>query len=222
MSNPLPRYYADMQCTQLSTTVLSSELRDGLVIVTLADTIFHPQGGGQPADRGEILGSQGILKVTQVKKREDGAIEHIGIMSDGMIEPGEEVLCEIDTAWRQLHSRLHSAGHLLDVVLDQLSIQWQPGKGYHFADGPYVEYLTQEVPDAELAARIEAAAATLIATNIPTTIDLQGTTRIVRLGDKSVPCGGTHVQALGEIGSLHIRYIKQKQGVVKIGYNISP
>lgn len=222
MPNTLPRYYTDMACYTLTTRITSCTERDGLTVLILEDTIFHPQGGGQPADRGEIKGPHGNLWVTQVKKREDGSIEHIGTMSDGTIEPSEEVLCEIDPNWRQLHSRLHSAGHLLDIVLDQLSIQWQPGKGYHFADGPYVEYLTQEVPDPALAARIETTAATLIATNVPTTIDLQGTKRIVRLGGKPVPCGGTHVQALEEIGSLQIRHIKHKQGVVKIGYSISP
>ncbi len=220
MENTLPRYYTDMQCYQLSTNVTHSETHDGLTVITLEDTIFHPQGGGQPADRGTIEGSQGLMQVTHVKKRENGMIEHIGTMIEGAITSGDAVTCAIDQAARQLHSRLHSAGHLLDVALEKLSLCWEPGKGYHFIDGPYVEYLTTDTPDTDLAQQIEHITAQLVQENIPTIIELQGTKRIVHLGGKAVPCGGTHVQSLGEIGTLKIRNIKQKQGTVKIGYTL--
>ena len=41
---------------------------------------------------------------------------------------------------RRLYARLHSAGHMLDIVVKNLKLGWIPGKGYHFPDGPYVEY----------------------------------------------------------------------------------
>lgn len=41
---------------------------------------------------------------------------------------------------RRFYARLHSAGHLLDIAVKKLGIAWKPGKGYHFSDGPYVEY----------------------------------------------------------------------------------
>ncbi len=218
----LPRYYTDMTCYELTTTILSIELRDGMTVVTLEDTIFHPQGGGQPADHGTIESATAIMQVTHVKKLEDGAIEHSSTMIEGSFTVGEEVRCSIDQAARMLHSRLHSAGHLLDVALDQLGLNWEAGKGYHFSDGPYVEYRTPTIPDADLAAQIEATTANLIAQNIPTKIELQGTNRIIHLGGKAVPCGGTHVQTLAVIGGIKIRNIKQKHGIVKIGYSVMP
>lgn len=209
-----------MQRYELTTTVVSVEQRDGLTVITLEDTIFHPQGGGQPADRGTIEGPQALMQVTHVKKREDGMIEHTGTMIEGTLQAGNTVTCVIDQATRQLHSRLHSAGHLLDVALEKLSLRWQPGKGYHFADGPYVEYLTTDTPESSLGELIEGITAQLIQEKLPTTIELQGTTRIIHLAGKAVPCGGTHVQSLAEIGSIKIRNIKQKSGTIRIGYNL--
>lgn len=41
-----------------------------------------------------------------------------------------------------MHSRLHSAGHLIDVALAELGrTDLKPGKGYHWEVGTYVEYI---------------------------------------------------------------------------------
>lgn len=222
MPNTLTRYYTDMTCYELKTVIQEVEQRDSFAVVILEDTIFHPQGGGQPADQGSIESDRAVMQVTHVKKRDDGSIEHIGTPIEGTFAVGDQVTCLVDTAARVLHSRLHSAGHLLDVALDQLGIDWQPSKGYHFMDGPYVEYQTHTVPAPDLAQKIKEQAALLIAQNIPTAIELQDARRIVHLAGKAVPCGGTHVQATGEIGEILIRNIKRKPGVIRISYSISP
>lgn len=41
---------------------------------------------------------------------------------------------------RRKHAKLHSAGHLLDLAVQNLGFGWETAKGYHFEDGPYVEY----------------------------------------------------------------------------------
>ncbi len=216
-----PRYYTHMTDYELSTQIRTVETRENQLVVTLEDTIFHPQGGGQPADTGTIRSTSGLLEVTHVKRREDGTIEHIGTLLEGTLEAGDPVDCVINQTNRQLYTRLHSAGHLLDVALEQLGIYWEPSKGYHFADGPYVEYRTTETPDPQLAAKLEQMLAELIARDIPTTVEFEGTLRIVSLANKAIPCGGTHVQHLTELGSIHIRNIKHKSNAVKIGYFIS-
>lgn len=221
MPTPLPRYYTDSTCYELATAIEQLEVRDGLVCVVLNDTIFHPQGGGQPSDRGTLESSNGLMEVQQVKKREDGSIEHRGSMISGTFAVGDTVTCNIDRSARQLHSRLHSAGHLLDVALEKLGYHWEAGKSYHFVDGPYVEYQTDEVPNPDLAARLEAAAAELIEANIPTNIELHGTRRIVTLANKPIPCGGTHVQTTGEISTFNVRSIKSKHGMLRVSYELS-
>ncbi len=221
MPNPLPHYYTDLTCYELTTNIEHLDIRDDLVCVVLQDTIFHPQGGGQPSDLGTLESQTGLMEVQQVKKREDGCIEHRGIIISGSFAIGDTITCQLDRAARQFHSRLHSAGHLLDVALDKLGHHWEAGKSYHFVDGPYVEYQTPELPEANLAARLETVAAELIQANIPTKIELQGTRRIVTLANKPIPCGGTHVQTTSEIGTCKVRSIKSKHGILRVSYELA-
>jgi len=50
------------------------------------------------------------------------------------------VKCLVDKERRDLHARIHSAGHIIDAAVLSLDIGWIPGKGYHFPEGPYDEY----------------------------------------------------------------------------------
>merc|ERR1712232_885145 len=52
-----------------------------------------------------------------------------------------KVNCRIDEKVRRINARVHTAGHLLDRAAKDLEWKWIPGKGYHFPDGPYVEYV---------------------------------------------------------------------------------
>ncbi len=218
----LPRYYTHMTDYTFTTHIRSAETRDNQLVITLEDTIFHPQGGGQPADTGTITSSTGVAQITHVTRREDGVIEHSGTILKGTLQPGDRVDCAINQTNRELYTRLHSAGHVIDVALERLHLPWEPGKGYHFPDGLYVEYRTTQAPDAELPARLEAMLAELITEDIPTEVNVDGPKRIVTLAGKAIPCGGTHVLRLKELGSIQIRNIKQKSGTVKIGYAVSP
>ena len=49
-------------------------------------------------------------------------------------------MLEIDGDWRVSCARIHSAGHALDVGMMALGYTIMPTKGYHFPEGPYVEY----------------------------------------------------------------------------------
>jgi len=53
---------------------------------------------------------------------------------------GDNVRIEINAEWRKLNARNHTSGHLIDQVMRVLEPTWGAGKGYHFPDGPYVEY----------------------------------------------------------------------------------
>ena len=62
---------------------------DGTHVVVLTKTIFHPQGGGQPADQGSISTADGctVFDVNMVKEdRATGLVEHTGKFSVGSAE----------------------------------------------------------------------------------------------------------------------------------------
>ena len=73
----------------------------------------------------------------------DGVICHFGkYISEAKFESGVEVDLKIDGVYRSINARIHSAGHLLDMAMNRAGkTELKPGKGYHFEDGPYVEYI---------------------------------------------------------------------------------
>lgn len=77
---------------------------DGRYAIELDRTLFHPQGGGQPADRGWI----GELAVESVAARGESIVH---IVAQPL--PSGEVAIRVDEDARRLHARLHSAGHLI-------------------------------------------------------------------------------------------------------------
>ena len=82
----------DSYIKSFNATVLSCEEKDGSYLVTLDRTAFFPEGGGQPADKGEINGIS-VLDVQENK----GIILH---KTEAPITVGEEVEGHIDWALR--------------------------------------------------------------------------------------------------------------------------
>ena len=82
--------------------------------VILDKTIFYPQGGGQPADKGKIISGDTIFIVNDVRIDEVGIVWHFGEFSNGQFKIGNKVILKIDKDRRKLNAKLHSAGHLLD------------------------------------------------------------------------------------------------------------
>lgn len=204
--------------------------------VVLDQTIFYPQGGGQPSDTGYIRGESGIFRVDFVGLDSEGVIWHVGAFEEGSFVPQKKVHLEIDQEKRVLHARIHSAGHLLDVALKSLSTPLIPAKGYHFPQGPYVEY-QGEVSDTEsLKVVLEQKINELVTQDTPVKkvileeeeakakgmhAPIGKSVRVVSFeGDEGCGCGGTHVASSKEIGKITIRKISSKQGITRISYSL--
>lgn len=233
-------YMEDMQALICSAIVQEIKEVHGKHILILDQTVFYPQGGGQPYDTGVISNHSSSLRVEEVRFIE-GKVHHIGILENGEFQSGAAIECRVDKDRRILHTRLHSAGHIVDMGLKQLVITWTPGKGYHFPDGPYVEYYGNlDAPSEQLKTDLENACNEIIMSDLQTTtrfvekcnmskvcehvpdyLPENKPARVVMYGDFGIPCGGTHVRNLGEIGSISIRKIKQKKGLIKVSYQIS-
>lgn len=215
-----------MQQYSCKANVTHVKKENGITTIILDQTVFYPQGGGQPYDTGVISTDNGIFTVSEVRY-DDGVVNHIGTFEVGEFIVGETVTCEVDANKRKIHTRLHSAGHLLDIAIKELNLTWKPGKGYHFPQGPYVEY-SGNIRNDELQTviqSIETKCKEIILRNIETRIEFSETKtqdgkslRTVYYGDIGIPCGGTHVANLTEIGELKIRKIKQDKGTIKVSY----
>lgn len=222
--------------TETATFVEMRENERGKAVI-LDRTIFYPQGGGQPSDTGTIKGSSGVFKVTFVGLDPDGTVWHFGEFESGSFSEGETVELSIDEEKRRLHAQIHSAGHLIDVATTLLNIPIKATKGFHFPDGPYVEY-EGGVEDAEaLKTMLQEKMDTLIAQHIPVCREnitseeavAKGMMAPVGKGYRTIGfeshdpcgCGGTHVENSSEIGGVTIRKISSKKGVTRVSYSVN-
>ncbi|XP_062191896.1 uncharacterized protein LOC133895511 isoform X2 [Phragmites australis] len=244
-------YFDDMWALRSPATVLAVHQEEGgRRAVVLDATVFHPQGGGQPADTGAISAAGARFLVDDVRAK-DGVVFHYGRFEGAgegckdEFNEGESVSLEVDAERRTLNSRLHSAGHLLDICMRNVGLSHlEPGKGYHFPDGAFVEYKGVVPPDQlqdkqnELereankliseGAKVLASvfpydeAAQLCGGYLPSYISKDSTPRIVKFGDyPGCPCGGTHVADISIINSLKVTNIRVKKGLTKVSYSIS-
>ncbi len=114
-------YYASdmLECTAL--VLRCDQQADGRYAIVLDKTVFHPQGGGQPADKGWIAG----IPVESVLQHGDDVV-HI------LAQPlsANEVRLQVDAVCRALHARLHSAGHVIGYAGEQYG--WRPVKAHHW------------------------------------------------------------------------------------------
>lgn len=62
------------------------------------------------------------------------------LSTDNLISSGTSVQVKVDSDNRQILSECHTAGHVIDAAMDRCGFHLPPTKGYHFLDGPYVEY----------------------------------------------------------------------------------
>ncbi|HUO84431.1 MAG TPA: alanine--tRNA ligase-related protein [Thermoanaerobaculia bacterium] len=233
-------YLEEMQRLDSPAHVLGVESSEDRIWLILDQTVFYPQGGGQPCDQGWIERNGSRFRVEEVRFL-DGIVRHAGFFDGAAFREGEEVRCLVDAGRRLLHSRIHSAGHVVDMAVTELDLGWIPGKGYHFPQGPYVEYRgnLEGLDKQRLGAEIEKRANDLVRSGLVTRVTLmtrgelsavcrfvpeyvpeEKPSRVVFYGDFGVPCGGTHVAALGEIESVTIRKIKQNGETVRVAYAV--
>jgi len=225
-----------------SATILSvAKHHNNQQTVVLDQTIFYPQGGGQPYDKGFIKNNDNIFVVEEVRLK-DSIVYHIGFFQKGSFNTGVPVILHVDKARRIFNSRNHTAGHLIDIVMRNLGINLTPTKGYHFPQGAYVEYegILDAMKHDALQAKLEKATNDLIKQTIPITIAMVDRDKLTTIAsyvpdyiphDKpsrvmivqkypAIPCGGTHVQNTKEVGSIIIDKVKNKKGNLRISYSI--
>jgi len=222
-----PVYRTDPYAREAEARVIAVE--DGCVAVDRS--LFYPTGGGQPGDSGRLVWEGGEARVETTRKADDGTA--LLVLAEGATapRPGTTVRQVLDWERRHAHMRVHTALHLLSVVipLPVTGGAISAGKGRLDFDMP-------EAP-ADKAA-LEEALNALVARDLPVTETWitdeelaanpglvktmsvrppmgQGRVRLVRIGtaDEVVdlqPCGGTHVARTREIGRVRLGKIEKK------------
>jgi len=124
-------------------------------VVVTEQTIFHPQGGGQPSDVGKIIDQSGTsfgVATVRMDAVNDGQVLHFGRFSSsspsesrtGIFKIGETVEQVIDAEKRLLYSRFHTAGHVLGAAVRHLLEKEVEGfdelKASHFPDSAACEF----------------------------------------------------------------------------------
>jgi misacylated tRNA(Ala) deacylase len=199
--------------------------------VVLDASLFYPTGGGQPGDAGTLFWEGGTLPVATTVKGEEGRI--VLVPGEGAPLPpvGAEVVQRLDWETRHRHMRVHTALHLLSVVIPLPvsggAITAQKGRlDFDMADPPgdkeALRAALQELIDRDLPVTEDwitdadlAASPGLVKTMSVAPPTGQGRVRLVRIGagDSQVdlqPCGGTHVARTGEIGRVEIGKTEKK------------
>ena len=197
--------------------------------VELDRTVFYPEGGGQPGDRGALLLADGRrLEVVDTRKG-DGPERVRHVLAEGSDAPavGTQVTAEIDWERRHRLMRMHSCMHLVCALVTGDVTGGQVGDGkarldFNLPDGPPdKDWLTAElnrlveenhavsprwISDEELAANPG-----LVRTMSVKPPSGAGHVRLLEIAGVDLqPCGGTHVKATGEIGRVQVTKIENK------------
>lgn len=199
--------------------------------VVLDQTLFYPTGGGQPGDFGSLVWDGGEMEVA-VAVKGDAQDEVVHVPAEGAAVPpvGTAVTARLDWDRRYRHMRVHTALHLLSVVIPLPvtggSISAEKGRlDFDMPEAPEdkdaVENalnalisgdhkVTDEwITDAELEAKPE-----MVKTMSVKPPMGAGHVRLVRIGGKHPvdlqPCGGTHVRSTAEIGKIRLGKIEKK------------
>jgi misacylated tRNA(Ala) deacylase len=197
--------------------------------VILDQTVFYAQGGGQPGDVGTIRREGEDIAITNTVYSSDRTqiVHLVGTDAAARLKPGDTVDVSLDWPRRLKRMRVHTALHLLSVVLPY------PVTGGAIGDGD--GRLDFDIPDAGLdKAEITDKLNALIARDAPVTerwitdeeLDANpglvktmsvkpprgsGRVRLVEIeGIDLQPCGGTHVRRTSEIGAVAVTDIEKK------------
>jgi misacylated tRNA(Ala) deacylase len=223
-----PLFRADAYLREADGTVLAHTPEGGIV---LDATVFYATGGGQPGDSGQIQWADGRMAIATAVKVEGGGIALVPAEPVALPPIGAQVRQRIDWDRRHRLMRVHTALHLLSVV-----IPLPVTGGQISTDKGRLDFDMPEAP-ADVAA-IEEALNALIARDLAVTESWitdeelmanpglvktmsvrppigQGRVRLVRIGTPETqidmqPCGGTHVARTAEIGRVEIGKIEKK------------
>ena len=221
-------FYEDQTLDRIETEVIETGDDGGRPWARLERTIFHPEGGGQPADWGAL----GDVPVVNVQEREDRILHFV----ESPVTLGPVQAC-LDTGRRFDLSQQHTAQHLLTAVL--LDRHCLPTTAFHLGESYAAIEVDGKVPDPEALAGFEDEVNAIVCeARAVRTLWIEpgqmeelgvrsrmlpgghtGKVRIVEIDGVDLnTCGGTHVASLSEIQMIHIFHAEPARGGARIHF----
>lgn len=225
---PMMYYYQHPEADSLQTALVSAEQDKKDWLVELKDTIFYPEGGGQPADKGLLAGQE----VLDVQKLENRIFHRVKNKPET-----KEVFLKLNRPHRDYYSIRHTGQHLLSALLFTLyGIQT---RSVHLGkDEVSIEIDRREIREQDILA-IEKEAAGIIAENRPIrsfwvkdqealkaykTRRPSKTSQNIRLveieGLDLTPCGGLHLASTGPLGLIKYGGGEKIRGQLRLKWRI--
>tara|TARA_R110002051_G_scaffold25371_4_gene61957 strand:- start:16486 stop:17208 length:723 start_codon:yes stop_codon:yes gene_type:complete len=221
--------FRDDAYLRMATGIVTAITDEGGIV--LDRTIFYPTSGGQPGDSGTVFWDGGAMDIATAVKGQDEDVVLVPAEPAQLPAVGHTVQQEIAWDRRHRHMRVHTALHLLSVV-----IPLPVSGGSIAADKGRLDFDMPDAPEDKLA--LETQLNRLIRCNFAITDELisqaeldanpslvktmsvqpprgQDQIRLVRIGDGDdtadlQPCGGTHVANTVEIGRVRLGKIEKK------------
>jgi alanyl-tRNA synthetase len=202
------------------------DARQGETVEIILDrTPAYAESGGQQGDQGSIVGREGQGRIEDTYYRGSQLIVHRVTVGQGQLREGEEVAVTVESARRQGLRQHHTGTHLLHAALRKVlgthvaqagSLVAPDHLRFDFSHGASVKDRELETIESLVNEQVQA--------NIvvsPAEMDLQEAlrsgamalfgekygdrVRVIRIGDFSTElCGGTHLDATGQIGLFKV------------------
>lgn len=194
--------------------------------IILDGTYFYPEGGGQPPDHGTLSWDGGEATITDAQKDHGEVRHYIEDLDGDLPAEGTSVEGTIDAERREALKRMHTAQHVVSrIVIDEYGattagnqihpdrsrIDFEPAD-FDDEDIERIERLSNEAIDQDDSVtkanrprdevEREVTEGRALLDLIPDSVD---PLRVVEIEAFDMcPCGGTHVDTLGEIGHVDI------------------
>ena len=199
--------------------------------IILDQSIFYATSGGQPGDSGTLTWQGGTIEIATTMKGEAGSVVLVPAEPNPLPPVGARVTQVLDWERRHRHMRVHTALHLLSVVIPLPVTGGSIG-----VDKGRLDFDMPEAPKDKAA--IEATLNKLIACDFTVSTEWitegeldanpdliktmsvappkgAGRVRLVRIGEGEntadlQPCGGTHVRSTTEVGTVRLGKVEKK------------
>ena len=196
------------------------------VEIVLDRTPFYAEGGGQLADGGRIVLSNGaVVEIEDVQAPVTGLSVHRGRVISGEVKVGEKGLATIDQERRDGISRAHTATHMVHKAFREILGETATQAGSENSPGRFrFDFPSTGAVSESVLNDVESRVNTLLLDNLEVNAEVMSQdeakklgamalfgekygdrVRVVSVGDWARElCGGTHVQRSGQLGVVKL------------------